>query len=132
MNLVRKPAVGCLVIITAVLLCSGTSIFALDRICYGNLTQRLPIYPSATVETRSHNLFSEFGMGNTAMVLTTPDDPSTVRSWYAVHTGDYLREAVRNNSPFFRMAQGQVDITRISDDPDETGSQIILFGTCVN
>jgi hypothetical protein len=62
------------------------------------------------------------------VILTSPDDPDSVRSWYAVHTGTYLREALRNNSPFFRMAQGQVDVTR---NPDGDGSQIILFGTCV-
>lgn len=122
-------AFGCLWVIVAVLLCSGVTSFVVDRICYGNLSQRLPLYPNATVKSRIHNLFTEFGMGNTVFVLLSPDDPETVRSWYAAETGAYLREAIQNNTPFFRMAQGSVEVTR---SPDGEGSQIILFGTCVN
>jgi hypothetical protein len=109
--------------------CIGVTTFAADRLCYSNLSQRLPIYPNAEVKSRRHNLFTEFGMGNTVIVLISPDAPEAVRAWYAVHAGSYLREAVRNNTPFYRMAQGQVDVTR---NPDGKGSQIILFGTCVN
>ncbi|MEP7292717.1 MAG: hypothetical protein ABI835_13125 [Chloroflexota bacterium] len=126
----KGPALGCLVVGIAVILCSGVSMFTVDRLCYGNLSQRLPIYTNAEVVRRVHNLFTEFGMGNTVITLISPDDPDTVRSWYAVHTGSYLREALRNNTPFFRMSQGQVDVSHDPDNP--SGSQIILFGTCVN
>ncbi len=112
----------------AILVCSGTAFIAADRLCHSNLTQRLPIYPGATVKSREHNFMSEFGMGNTVLVLTSPDAPDKVRSWYGVQTGAYLRQALRNNTPFFRMAQGQIDVT---DSPDGAGSQIILYGTCV-
>jgi hypothetical protein len=61
--------------------------------------------------------------------MASPDDPETVRSWYGVQTGSYLRDAVRNNTPFFRMAQGQWDVSR---GENGVGSQIILYGTCVN
>lgn len=129
---ISKPVLGCVIIPLAILLCGSTMVFALDRICYGNLTQRLPIYPNAEVTRRVHNLFTEFGMGNTVVTLQTLDTPEVVRSWYGVHTGDYLRESLRENTPFFRMAQGQVDVTRDPETPGGTGSQIILFGTCVN
>lgn len=112
-----------------IILCGSATMFAADRICYGNLTQRLPLYPDATVTRRTHNLFTEFGMGNTVVVMESADDPETVRSWYAIHTGTYLRDALDNNTPFFRMAQGQVDVTRAQDG---SGTQIILFGTCIN
>jgi hypothetical protein len=124
-----RPIAGCLVILVAVILCSGTAMFAADRLCYGNLSQRLPIYPNATITSREHNLFSEFGMGNTVIVLTSPDAPEKIRSWYAVHTGEYLRQALKNNEPFYTMAQGQVDV---SHKENGVGSQIILYGTCVN
>ncbi len=124
-----RMAVGCLAILVAVLLCSSVTFVVADRICYGNLSQRLPIYPNATIKSREHNFLSEFGMGNTVVVMTSPDAPDEVRSWYAVHTGAYLRESLRNNSPFFRMAQGQVDVTH--DPENDSGSQIILYGTCV-
>ncbi len=123
------PALGCLLIIILIVVCGSGTLFVADRICYGNLSQRLPIYPNATVERRTHNLFTEFGMGNTVIIMNSPDAPSTVRSWYALHTGTYLREALQNDTPFFRMAQGQVDVTRSEDG---AGSQIILFGTCIN
>jgi len=123
--------VGCLTIGVAVILCSGVSLFAANAICYSNLTQRLPIYPNATVKSRGHNFLTEFGMGDTEMVLISPDSPETVRSWYAVHTGSYLRDSLRNNTPFFRMAQGQVSVDYNPDDPTGKGSQIILYGTCV-
>jgi hypothetical protein len=124
-----RPILGCLVIVAAVILCSGVSVIAADRICYSNLTQRLPIYPGATIKSREHNFLSEFGMGNTVVVMTSPDAPDAVRSWYAVHTGSYLRESLRNNTPFFRMAQGQANVTY--DAANDAGSQIILYGTCV-
>ncbi|MEO8393838.1 MAG: hypothetical protein ABI700_12675 [Chloroflexota bacterium] len=124
-----RLVLGCLVILAAVILCSGVTVFAADRLCYGNLTQRLPIYPNATIKSREHNFLSEFGMGNTVVIMTSPDAPDVVRSWYAVHTGEYLRESLRNNTPFYRMAQGQVNVTY--DPANDTGSQIILYGTCV-
>ncbi len=129
---ISRPVLGCLVIPMAILICGSTLVFAVDRICYGNLTERLPLYPNAQIVRRVHNLFTEFGMGNTVLTLTTPDDAETVRSWYAVNSGTYLRESLKNNTPFFRMAQSQVDVTRDTESPGGTGSQIILFGTCVN
>ncbi len=123
-----RSLAGCLVVIILVFLCSGVTTFVADRICYGTLSQRFPFYPNATVLTRTHNLFTELGMGNTVITLTSPDDPNTVRSWYAVHTGSYLREAIRNHTPFYTMAQGQVDVSR---GDDGKGSLIIMFGTCI-
>lgn len=124
-----RPVLGCLVVVVGLIILVSVLLLTTDRICHTHLTQRLPIYPNAEITMRSHNLFSEFGMGNTVVVLTTSDEPDAVRSWYAVHTGAYLREALRNNTPFYRMAQGQVDVTR---GPDGMGSQVILYGTCVN
>jgi hypothetical protein len=111
--------------------CVGTVTFALDRICYSGLSQRLPIYPNAEVRLRRHNLFTEFGMGNTAITLYSPDDPNDVRRWYGRQTGDYIRGTMDNGGTIdrlaLRIAQGDWDVTA-----DGTGSQIILFGTCAN
>jgi hypothetical protein len=124
-----RPIVGCLVIVVAIFLCSGVSMFVADRVCYGSLSQRLPIYPNATIKSRAHNLFTEFGMGNTAITMTTPDDPTTVRNWYGAATGAYMRAGLRGINPGFMLARGQWDVTRDPDNP--SGSQIILFGTCI-
>jgi hypothetical protein len=119
------------VVIVALMVCSGTAFVAVDRLCYGNLSQLLPIYWNATVKSRTHNFLSEFGMGNTVLILTSPDDPDTVRSWYGKQTSAYLSEARRNNPPFYHLAHWQVDVTHNPDDPTGSSSQIILFGTCV-
>lgn len=129
---ISRPVLGCVIIPIAIALCGSTLVFAMDRLCYGNLTQRLPLYPNAEIVRRTHNLFSEFGMGITVITMKTSDNAEAVRSWYAVNTGAYLREALRENTPFFRMAQSQVDVTRDPESEGGTGSQIILFGTCVN
>ena len=124
---------GCLGVLVALVLCLGTGTFAADRICNLGLTQRLPIYPNAEVRSRAHNLFSEFGMGNTVVTLYTPDEPDVVRSWYGQQTGTYARETLQSDDFIERLAQrwaqGQWEVGR---DESGVGSQIILFGTCAS
>jgi hypothetical protein len=122
-----RPVLGCLVVIVAVFVCSAVTSFAADRLCYGALSQRLPLYPNATVTSRTHNLFSEFGMGNTVVTMTTSDDPTTVRNWYGRATGTYMRSE-GGGSLFFTLARGQWDVSRGTNGE---GSLIILFGTCI-
>jgi hypothetical protein len=122
-----RPALGCLVVIVAVFVCSAVTSFAADRLCYGALSQRLPLYPNATVTSRVHNLFSEFGMGNTVITMNTPDDPTTVRNFYGMASGAYMRSG-GNGSLFFTLARGQATI---ASGEGGVGSQIILFGTCI-
>ena len=123
-----RPVLGCLVVLVAILLCSGVTMFAADRLCYGALSQRLPLYPNSTVISRTYNLFSAFGMGNTVVSITTPDDPETVRNWYGAATSAYMRAGMRGGSPFFTLAKGQWDVSR---GENGEGSLIILFGTCI-
>lgn len=122
-----RPVMGCLVVLVAILLCSGVTMFAADRLCYGALSQRLPLYPNGTVISRVHNLFSEFGMGNTVVSIVTPDDQDTVRNWYGAATGAYMRSE-GFGSPFFTLARGQWDVSR---GENGEGSMVILFGTCI-
>ncbi|GEM_PF-1086237 len=129
----RRSALGCLMIVAAVIVCGGLLSFGLDRICVGYLPQRLPIYPNATVTFRDHNLFTEFGMGNTVLILDSPDEPDVVRAWYATQTGTFLRASLDESDPIVsigrRIARVDWDVTRAEDG---TGTQIILFTTCVN
>jgi hypothetical protein len=115
------------------LLCGTITTFTVDQICYAGLSQRLPIYPDAEVQRRSHNLLTEFGMGNTVIVLYSPDEPEVVRSWYGQQTGTYIRGTMESGSFIERVAQriaqGDWSVTRAESG---SGSQIILFGTCVN
>jgi hypothetical protein len=120
-------------LLVGLVFCIGTTTFAIDRICYTGLSQRLPLYPNAEVRLRRHNLFTEFGMGNTALTLYTPDEPNDVQQWYGRNTGEYIRGTMENGGTIdrlaLRIAQGDWDVTR---DESGTGSQIILFGTCAN
>ena len=129
----RRGCLGCIGVLAMMLLCGAVTSFTVDRICYAGLSQRLPIYPNAEVQMRSHNMFSEFGMGNTVIVLHSPDEPEVVRSWYAQQTGGYIRETMQSGAFIDRVAQriaqGDWDVTR---EEDGNGSQILLFGTCVN
>jgi hypothetical protein len=122
-----RPVLGCLVVIVAIFLCSGVTMFAADRLCYGALSQRLPLYPDSTVISQTYNLFSAFGMGNTVVSMTTPDDQQTVRNFYGRATSTYM-DSRGSGSPFFTLAKGQWDVSR--GDNGE-GSLIILFGTCI-
>ncbi|NJO82684.1 MAG: hypothetical protein HC828_07575 [Blastochloris sp.] len=127
----RRPirGLGCLLVLAALFGCMGVSVFTLDRICYSVLSQRVPIYLNARIAVRQHNFLSEWGMGDTSMVLYSDDPPEEVRAWYAVTTGAYLRRALQNNEPFFRMAQGDWAVETAEDG---VSSQILLYGTCVN
>jgi hypothetical protein len=129
----HQSCFGCLGLLAAFVFCIGTVLLAIDRVCYTSLSRRLPLYPNAEVRLRQHNLFSEFGMGNTAVILFTQDEPDTVRQWYGRITSDYLRGTQDSGNPIdrlaLRLAKGQWDVTR---DESGAGSQVILFGTCVN
>lgn len=124
---------GCFGLLAAMVICLTTTTFALDRVCYTGLSQRLPLYPNAEVRSRRHNMFSEFGMGNTVIVMYSPDEPDVVRSWYGRATGQYIRGTLETGTSIERLAQrlgqGQWDVTR---DESGVGTQIILFGTCAS
>jgi hypothetical protein len=120
---------GCLIVLVVMLLTVGGVFIGLDRVCYHYLSQRVPIYPDAEIRVRTHNFLSEFGMGNTVYTLYTSDRPDEVRSWYAVHTGELLREWARTRPFLYNLAQSRVDVSRADDG---IGSLVILFGTCAN
>lgn len=124
-----SPALGCLVIVLGIFGCLSLTAFTLDRLCYDVLSQRLPLYPNAEVTRRTHNFLSEFGMGITSLSLRSLDDPEVVRTWYAQQIGAYLRRSLEQPPPLLRVARADWDVTR---HPEGTGSQILLFGTCIN
>lgn len=128
----RGP-LGCAVIVLGLLLCTAATTFALDRVCYASLSQRLPLYPNAQITYRQHNLFTELGMGVTVIMLDSPDEPDVVRSWYGRAQGAYNRAALESGDVVQqagqRLSRADWSVTRAEDG---TGSQIILFGTCVN
>jgi hypothetical protein len=125
---IPKPALGCGAILLLMFGCVLASFVFFDRTCYGYLSRRLPIYPGAEIVSRQHNFVSEWGVGNTVMTLYTPDAPEVVQAWYARESGGYLRQAIQSGDWGYRMAQGD---WAVAPDARGTGSQVILFGTCV-
>jgi len=128
-----RPVVGCLMIVVVMSACILGSILSINGVCGAYLPQRLPTYPGAEVVAEGHNFLSSWGMGNTVLTLYTPDDPDTVRSWYAVQTGRFLRGAIENPTPITDLGRqiARVDFS-IARAEDGVGTQIILFGTCLN
>ncbi|HVU10957.1 MAG TPA: hypothetical protein VHD90_06750 [Phototrophicaceae bacterium] len=128
-----RTALGCLVIVAAVIGCSVGSFVAGNVVCAAYLPQRLPIYPGATVVFQNHNFLTPFGMGTTSTVLHSSDPPDTVRTWYGRTTGTFLKQSIENNDPLTflgrQIARVQYDV---SDAPEGSGSQIILYTQCLD
>ncbi len=119
----KRSLLSVLGIIGAIILCVGGTTLGLDGACVADVGPRMVIYPGATVISRNHTFFQDFGMGETGIVLHSEDDPEKVRSWYAVTISDVLRK--RGSAGTFGKVKWQVE--RASDG---TGSDIALYSQC--
>lgn len=110
---------------------ASTGLFA-NWLCTRSLTQKLPIYPDATIVWEGHNLFTAFGMGETYMELHTPDDRDKVHEWYNRYSARLLRERASDQSLTF--GTGRWEVNRLDDGVGGSsagGSQIVLHGVCM-
>ncbi len=123
----KKAVLAVGLVIGLVVACLVGSTLVTDRLCRQGFDRRLPVYPGAAIQWERHNFLSAFGMGETVMALTSPDDPDTVHAWYTTTTAEAIRGSV-DDVPM-RLTRGEWTV-----DPDEdgTGAQIILHGLCVN
>jgi hypothetical protein len=121
----KQTAVGCLVLSALVLLCLGSTMFAVDRVCSDGLTGRMPIYPNAEVLWQRYTFLRPFGMGRTAMELRTEDAYRDVLGWYARTTG--LNAKTYGDTLGFRVTRVEWNV---SPAQDGAGSIIYLVGTC--
>lgn len=128
-----RIALGCLVVILAVFICSGGITLVLDRVCNAYLTRYLQIYPNAEVIASQHNMIADFGIGTTVLTLEAEGDHNDVRAWHARTYGAFLRESLRSDDFIITVGRklARVDWD-VSPSVDGTGSQIILLSTCVN
>ena len=124
----RRALLAVLLVIGGMLACISLSFVGVDAMCYSSLSQRLPIYPGATITLEQHNFLRTFGMGETVMILDSDDPPDVVQSWYGRTTYEGQRRAKANHDPFYYMATGRYSVTTAEDG---TGSQIVLSGGCV-
>jgi hypothetical protein len=125
----RKAVLVTLLFVGVIFLCGTVSILTIDSICWSNMTQKLPIYPSATISFQRHNFLRPFGMGTTVMTLETEDSPDGVRDWYGRAVGAAARAAKDSDNRLYNVPIARFSITGAEDG---TGSQIILSGDCIS
>ncbi len=125
----KRSLLSCGVIILLIVLCGGVMTFTFDRLCLSTMTQRLPIYPGAQMVVERHNMLSAFGMGETYAELYSPDAPDVVSKWYGNTAGTYQINAVRNGDPTYNLGRSNWTVNQAADGK---GSQIQLYGICVN
>jgi hypothetical protein len=116
-----------LIIVGLILLCGGVTTLVVDWTCYSNIAPRLPSYPNAKVVSEEHNLLRPFGMGMTQIILFTPDDIDTVRSWYGRAIGEAAKNFIQNRTGSMGEASWDLDTP-----PDGKGTQITLYSRCAS
>ncbi|MBZ0287164.1 MAG: hypothetical protein K8I30_06075 [Anaerolineae bacterium] len=121
----RRTLLSMVVIVGAIVLCIGGITLGLDGMCVASIGPRAPLYPGATVTSERHTLLRTFGMGETVMILYSPDDSKTVNDWYARTVGGVLRDNMQRSIRVYGSANYSVTTAE-----DGTGSQIILYSTC--
>jgi hypothetical protein len=125
----RKSILGCLTLVLLVFACISTSVVALDALCYQTLSLRMQSYPGATVMRSQHNMFRQYGMGESYVELYSPDPPTEVRRWYGANVGVIERELVRTQDATYRLATVERQVYTATD---PAGSQIFLYGRCAS
>jgi hypothetical protein len=78
----RSPLIGCIVVPVVAVLFIVALVVGSDQYCRYEINQRLPIYPGATLASQDFNGLRVRATGASQMVVSTPDDPETVRVWY--------------------------------------------------
>lgn len=117
--------IGTGVVLVVMTLCVVVTTLVLDDACSADMTERLPLYPGATVTFQQHNFLRQFGMGESVMILHTDDEVAVVRAWYSKAMGEIYSRMQRANLRRF----GQTNYT-VGADESGSGTQIILYGRC--
>lgn len=127
----RRLLMSTSAIILCIIACSVVTFLGIDARCNYDIETWLPVYPDAEVVSVDYDFLRARGMGETTLVLYTPDDSNTVRTWYT----NYRRELTRGEqgaNP--NRAMGGIAETRrsITDAPDAPGTLITLFSKCAD
>jgi len=93
--------VGTVAVIVAIIVCVVTAVLGVEKTCVSDLAPRLPIYPNTTVKLQQHNFLTQFGMGESVMILHSDDPVEVVRDWYSRTVGaivyaDVQKGTIRN------------------------------------
>ncbi|MCB9450991.1 MAG: hypothetical protein H6672_06100 [Anaerolineaceae bacterium] len=115
---------GVILITIGVVVLFVITVTLIDDKCYNDATTWLPVYPNATVTSVTFDYFRAWGLGETVMELSSPDDRITVNTWYA----NTMEEIGKQYS-----SRGLADTdVQIRNNPNGAGSLIILYSACAN
>ncbi len=122
----RRTLVGTLAVMLAIVLCVSVTLVGVDRTCVSDMEPRLPIYPNTTIKLQQHNFLTQFGMGESVMILHSDDPVEVVRDWYSKTVGAIVYADVQKGTI---RHMGRTNWT-VDEAPEGSGSQIILYGYC--
>jgi hypothetical protein len=121
----RRMFVGTLIVTVVMFSCIIVSIVGIDGLCVADVGPRLPFYNGATITSERYTMFRRFGMGETVIILYSPDDYQTVTGWYGRTVGAKIKENLDKGLRQFGSTRWTVGRAE-----DGTGSQIILYSRC--
>lgn len=120
----RNVLAGVVLIIVGVVVLSVLTATFIDNRCYDDSTAWLPVYPNATVQSVKYDYFRAWGIGETKMILVSPDDRITVNTWYANAMEEIAKKYTGRG-----LADSDYQIRR---NPNGDGSVITLSSACAN
>ena len=97
----------------------------IDGLCVADVGPRLPFYAGATITSESNSMFRRFGMGETVIIMYSPEDYQTVTGWYGRTIGAKIKENLDKGLRQFGSTNWSVGRAE-----DGSGSQIILYSRC--
>lgn len=121
----RRMLIGTLIVTVIMFSCLVVSVIGIDGLCVADVGPRLPFYAGATITSERNTMFRRFGMGETIIILYSPDDNQTVTGWYGRTVGAKLKENLDKGLRQFGSTRWTVGLAE-----DGTGSQIILYSRC--
>lgn len=108
-------------IVIGVLILVSLTFVTINLVCHADIEKWLPIYPKAEVITETHS-FIERGAGITTLILSSPDDSTTVTQWYFAH-----QRSVEQDNPNHGLSTTNF---KVQSNSNGLGSVINLYSEC--
>jgi hypothetical protein len=120
----RNVLLSVVLIMVGVVVLSVITVTFIDDRCYHDSTVWLPVYPNTTVQALDFDYFRAWGIGETIMILVSPDERITVNTWYANRMEEIGKQYT---------SRGLADTDyQIRSNPDGAGTLITLSSACAN
>lgn len=127
----RRTLLSIVMIIIGIIICSASSIGAIDFYCRNDINHWMPVYPDAElIETQEDGFFRVRASGITRQVYYTPDSPNEVRQWYRDYRQDITSGQFNSENPNEALSGVATTNRSIKEDPDSDGSLISYYSEC--